>query len=109
MDLVPAEELDSIENMIASLNPSAPITRAKYSNIDPSSILGIGAFDLNTTLQRDKGFLDFRFADVTQIILRLLTLTSTLRPYRQHDPKIQSVALRSKVRSAKRVCIWGYD
>ncbi|ELR21753.1 CobW/P47K Cterminal domain containing protein [Acanthamoeba castellanii str. Neff] len=64
--------------MIAQeLNPSAPISRTEYAKVDAASILGIGAFDIDKTLARDEGFLDFR-------------------PYRQHDSRIQSVTLRSE-------------
>lgn len=76
-DLVSAKELDEIEKLLKELNPSAPIARTEYAKVDAASILGIGAFDVDKTLARDEGFLDFR-------------------PYRQHDSRIQSVTLRSE-------------
>jgi G3E family GTPase len=75
---VSAKELDEIEKLLKELNPSAPIARTEYAKVDAASILGIGAFDVDKTLARDEGFLDFR-------------------PYRQHDSRIQSVTLRSEV------------
>jgi G3E family GTPase len=40
------------------LNPTAPILRCKYSDINPKELLNIGAFDLSRALVVDPMFLD---------------------------------------------------
>lgn len=57
-DLVNAEELASIEQKLRSLNPLAKIHHTQNSVIDPSLILGVGAFELAAKLEVDPTFLE---------------------------------------------------
>ncbi len=57
-DLVPAEELESLENKLKALNPLAKIYRSEHSQIDLSKILGVGAFELEAKLEVDPQFLE---------------------------------------------------
>jgi G3E family GTPase len=61
VDLVSAKELNEVEKLVRGINPSAPITRTEYSKVDAATILNIGAFDIEKTLARDEGFLNFRY------------------------------------------------
>ena len=57
-DLVPAGEIDRLENRIRSMNAIARIERTVNSVIDPEKLLDIGAFDLDRTLAAKPTFLD---------------------------------------------------
>lgn len=56
-DLVTADELDQLETRIRSMNAFAKIYRTQDSEIEMNEILGVGAFDLDRTLEVEPGFL----------------------------------------------------
>ena len=56
-DLVTADELDQLETRIRSMNAFAKIYRTQDSEIEMNAILGVGAFDLDRTLEVEPGFL----------------------------------------------------
>ena len=56
-DLVTADELDQLETRIRSMNIFAKIYRTQDSEIEMDAILGVGAFDLDRTLEVEPGFL----------------------------------------------------
>ncbi len=58
IDLVTEEEIKAVEKKIKSINAFAPIYHTQNSKIDPNDLIGIGAFDLERTLQMDPEFLD---------------------------------------------------
>jgi G3E family GTPase len=57
IDLVSPEQLDRLEHRICSMNKLAKIYRTRNSELDISSILGVGAFDLQRALELDPKFL----------------------------------------------------
>ena len=57
-DLVEEAELPPIEARLKKLNPSANIYRCQQSKVEPKELVGIGAFDLEKTLEMDPEFLD---------------------------------------------------
>jgi len=59
MDLINNDftKIDEIEKRLRSLNTTAPILRCEQSNISPSELLNIGAFDLENILKSDPFFL----------------------------------------------------
>ena len=56
-DLVTVDELDQLETRIRSMNAFAKIYRTQDSQIEMDNILGVGAFDLDRTLEVEPGFL----------------------------------------------------
>jgi len=71
-------QLNALEERVRSLNPLATCIRSEYSRVgDLKQILGIKAFDLERVQKTDNGFLEFR-------------------PYRRHDPAIDSRCFISK-------------
>lgn len=59
IDLVPDEkELANVEKRIKAINGQVKIFRTEKSKIHPKNLLGIGAFDLDKTLEMDPEFLD---------------------------------------------------
>ena len=56
-DLVTADELDLLEARIRSMNAFAKIYRTQDSEIEMDAILGVGAFDLDRTLEVEPSFL----------------------------------------------------
>lgn len=50
-DLVPDDELDEIEAVLSTLQPSAEIVRTEHGRIDPSTILDTGRFDFERASQ----------------------------------------------------------
>ncbi len=73
-DLVTADELDKLETRIRSMNAFAKIYRTQDSEIEMNEILGVGAFDLDRTLEVEPGFLTDDHAH-------------------EHDDRITSIAL----------------
>lgn len=58
-DLVPDEaELDAIEARLKTINSQAPVFRCQQSQVDPSNLINLRAFDLDRVLEMDPGFLD---------------------------------------------------
>jgi G3E family GTPase len=57
-DLVSPEELAAVEATVRAINPYAVIHRTERANIDLSSVLDRGAFDLTRALENDPHFLD---------------------------------------------------
>jgi G3E family GTPase len=49
VDLVSAEDADTIERMLHALNPRARIVRAEFGKIAPEEVLDTGRFDFDTT------------------------------------------------------------
>eukprot|EP01097_Dermamoeba_algensis_P000074 TRINITY_DN1020_c0_g1_i1.p1 TRINITY_DN1020_c0_g1~~TRINITY_DN1020_c0_g1_i1.p1 ORF type:complete len:425 (+),score=63.49 TRINITY_DN1020_c0_g1_i1:66-1340(+) len=72
IDLVTQEIILQIEESLKSVNPSAELIKTTQSEVDLMSILDIQSFSLQKVLQKDKDFLE-------------------LRPFRKHDPSIQSI------------------
>jgi G3E family GTPase len=62
-DLVTAEEVKKIEQVIRVINPSARIYHTERSNVDLSKILDLGAFDLERALENDPQFLEHGHED----------------------------------------------
>ena len=56
-DLVTVDQLDELETRIRSMNAFAKIYRTQDSEIEMNKILGVGAFDLDRTLEVEPGFL----------------------------------------------------
>ncbi len=56
-DLVTVDELDQLETQIRSMNAFAKIYRTQDSQIEMDNILGVGAFDLDRTLEVEPSFL----------------------------------------------------
>ena len=73
-DLVTVDELDQLETRIRSMNAFAKIYRTQDSAIEMDKILGVGAFDLDRTLEVEPGFLTDDHAH-------------------EHDDEITSIAL----------------
>jgi G3E family GTPase len=57
-DLVSPEELTQIEQKLRSLNPIAKIHYTQFGEVDLSSILDVGAFELAAKLEVDPSFLE---------------------------------------------------
>lgn len=57
IDLAEESELVKIEQKLKSLNPTAPIQRTLHSQIQPSDILNLRAFELERVLEFDPEFL----------------------------------------------------
>lgn len=76
IDLVKDDTLQAIEKDIKQLNPTALIHRASFSEVHPSEVLNLQAFDLNRVLEFEPEFLD----DAAQ--------------EHQHDTTISSVACK---------------
>merc|ERR1719277_409630 len=54
VDLVPEEEeLKKIEGRIKAINGHAPVLRCEHSQVDPSNLIDLGAFDLKRVLEMD--------------------------------------------------------
>jgi G3E family GTPase len=62
-DLVTAEELARIEDIVRAINPSARIYKASRSDVDLTKILDQGAFSLDRALENDPQFLDHGHED----------------------------------------------
>lgn len=57
-DLVSAEELSRVEQVIRQINPTAEIHRTERANIDLGKVLNRNAFDLQRILDNDPHFLE---------------------------------------------------
>jgi G3E family GTPase len=51
-DMVPDDELDAVEASIRELQPRATLHRTTHSEVDPSAVLGTGAFDFEAARRR---------------------------------------------------------
>lgn len=58
VDIVPEEEVRTLEQRLKAMNPAAKLYRTQQSRIDINQILGIHAFDLEKKLEIDPGFLE---------------------------------------------------
>lgn len=58
IDLASEGEISEVRNRIKAINAFAPLYETENSIIDPSELIGIGAFDLSKTLEMDPEFLD---------------------------------------------------
>ncbi|MGB0471949.1 MAG: CobW family GTP-binding protein [Candidatus Thalassarchaeaceae archaeon] len=58
IDLVSEGEIREVRNRVKAINAFAPLYETENSIIDPSKLIGIGAFDLSKTLEMDPEFLD---------------------------------------------------
>ena len=58
IDLASEGEISEVRNRVRAINAFAPVYETKNSIIDPSELIGIGAFDLSKTLEMDPEFLD---------------------------------------------------
>ena len=58
IDLASEGEISEVRNRIKAINAFAPVYETENSIIDPSELIGIGAFDLSQTLEMDPEFLD---------------------------------------------------
>ncbi len=58
IDLASEGEISEVRNRVKAINAFAPLYETKNSIIDPSELIGIGAFDLSKTLEMDPEFLD---------------------------------------------------
>ena len=58
IDLASEGEISEVRNRIKAINAFAPVYETENSIIDPSELIGIGAFDLSKTLEMDPEFLD---------------------------------------------------
>lgn len=58
IDLASEEEIREVKNRVKAINAFAPVYETENSIIDPSELIGIGAFDLSQTLEMDPEFLD---------------------------------------------------
>lgn len=56
-DLVTPEQLETLETRIRTMNAIAQIHRTQNAQVEMESILGVGAFDLNRTLEIEPEFL----------------------------------------------------
>eukprot|EP00457_Paulinella_chromatophora_P001955 gb/GEZN01001958.1/.p1 GENE.gb/GEZN01001958.1/~~gb/GEZN01001958.1/.p1 ORF type:complete len:446 (-),score=69.26 gb/GEZN01001958.1/:1385-2698(-) len=74
VDLVSPQELEKLETVVKSINPTAVVYNTKYAEVSLDCILGIRAFDLGRVEAYDKDFLSFR-------------------PDRVHDQLMESTAL----------------
>jgi G3E family GTPase len=57
-DLVSEEDLARVEKRLKAINSNAPIHRCHQAAVSVDSVLNIGAFDLNRTLEMDPEFLN---------------------------------------------------
>jgi len=57
-DLVSDEDLKRVEGRLKAINANAPIMRCHKAEVSVDSVLNIGAFDLNRTLEMDPEFLN---------------------------------------------------
>jgi len=58
-DLVTPEELEALKNKLNSIKQiHCPIIEAQYSRVPVEQVINVKAFDLDTTLAMDEGFLD---------------------------------------------------
>ena len=58
IDLASEGEISEVRNRVRAINAFAPVYETENSIIDPSELIGIGAFDLSQTLEMDPEFLD---------------------------------------------------
>jgi G3E family GTPase len=58
IDLASEGEISEVRNRVKAINAFAPVYETENSIIDPSKLIGIGAFDLSKTLEMDPEFLD---------------------------------------------------
>ena len=58
IDLASEGEIREVKNRVKAINAFAPVYETENSIIDPSELIGIGAFDLSQTLEMDPEFLD---------------------------------------------------
>lgn len=58
IDLASEGEISEVKNRVRAINAFAPVYETQNSIIDPSELIGIGAFDLSKTLEMDPEFLD---------------------------------------------------
>ena len=58
IDLASEGEISEVRNRVKAINAFAPVYETENSIIDPSELIGIGAFDLSKTLEMDPEFLD---------------------------------------------------
>jgi G3E family GTPase len=73
IDLVGAGEIGALENRVRKLNATAPILRSSHAKVRLDEILGIGAFNLASTMATEPDFLHDHD--------------------HQHDPSLESVSL----------------
>ncbi|MCY0148396.1 GTP-binding protein [Hoeflea sp. G2-23] len=57
-DLVTPQELDEVERIVRTINPSARIHRTERASVSLDAVLDRGAFDLSRALDNDPHFLD---------------------------------------------------
>ena len=58
IDLASEGEISEVRNRVRAINAFAPVYETENSIIDPSELIGIGAFDLSKALEMDPEFLD---------------------------------------------------
>ena len=58
IDLASEGEISEVKTRVRAINAFAPVYETENSIIDPSELIGIGAFDLSKTLEMDPEFLD---------------------------------------------------
>ena len=58
IDLASEGEISEVKTRVRAINAFAPVYETENSIIDPSELIGIGAFDLSQTLEMDPEFLD---------------------------------------------------
>ncbi len=86
-DLVTVEALDELETKIRSMNAFAKIYRTQNSQIEMHQILGVGAFDLDRTLEIEPGFLtdDHAHEHDEAITSMALIESAPIDPQKLHD------------------------
>jgi len=77
IDLVSPSDLARVEKRLREINAFAPIEQCMQSSVDVGSVLDLGAFDLQRTLEMDEGFLD----------------TDAHHAHHEHDATVTSVAI----------------
>ena len=58
VDLASEADLARVEKRLREINAFAPIRQCQQSQVGVDAVLGLGAFDLQRTLEMDEGFLD---------------------------------------------------
>jgi G3E family GTPase len=77
IDLVSPSDLARVEKRLREINAFAPIEQCMQSSVGVGSVLDLGAFDLQRTLEMDEGFLD----------------TDAHHAHHEHDATVTSVAI----------------
>ncbi|MBM5812685.1 MAG: GTP-binding protein [Gammaproteobacteria bacterium] len=94
IDLVPEDQLDTLEQRVRTMNAMARVIRARDAAVDISALLDIGGFDLERALQLNPAFLEPEYPFEWAGDYALTAGRHTLTLHEGPDPAMNMLFLR---------------